>query len=76
MKIDKAALQWQCRRGMLELDVLLERYLQQFDALTELEQQQFAALLAHSDQDLFDWLLGKSEATDPILAATVAKIRN
>src|SRR3990167_2070507 len=69
-------LQWACRRGMLELDILLQRYLAQgYPQALPLEQQRFEQLLACTDQDLFDWLLQK-RAADPEHAEMVAKILN
>lgn len=51
-------LKWRCRRGLLELDVLLERFLSRhYENLSASDQEVFAALLERSDQDLIDWLL-------------------
>lgn len=51
-------LQWRCRRGLLELDVLLGRFLaNHYENLAPSEQEVFSALLERSDQDLIDWLL-------------------
>jgi antitoxin CptB len=63
MKItDTSRIHWACRRGMLELDQLLEGYfLKQYPHASEKEQQLFVDLLASADQDLFRWLLGESE---------------
>lgn len=51
-------LYWQCRRGSLELDLLLKRYLENnYSLATELERQQFAELLKLEDDDLLPALL-------------------
>ena len=51
-------LYWQCRRGSLELDLLLERYLEnQYLQATESERQQFVELLKLEDDDLLPALL-------------------
>jgi len=51
-------LTWRCRRGMRELDVLLERYLnRQFSKASPEEQQQFAAFVDLPDDSLIEWLL-------------------
>ncbi|MGB4498292.1 MAG: succinate dehydrogenase assembly factor 2 [Methylococcaceae bacterium] len=51
-------LYWQCRRGSLELDLLLKNYLEnQYLQATELERQQFAALLKLEDDELLPALL-------------------
>ena len=47
-------LYWQCRRGNLELDLLLKNYLENaYPKAGELERQQFVKLLALDDDDLF-----------------------
>ncbi|MFA5171130.1 MAG: succinate dehydrogenase assembly factor 2 [Sulfuriferula sp.] len=49
-------LRWRCRRGMLELDLVLARFLQQHCArLTAQQLAEFDVLLDLPDQDL--WLL-------------------
>ena len=52
-------LQWACRRGMLELDVLLSNFLREAysDAAYE-DQQSFIELLNCADPELFTWLMG------------------
>lgn len=55
-------LVWRCRRGLKELDVMLERFLRlRFADLSEQEKANFEALLAESDMDLLEWFLGKSK---------------
>lgn len=52
-------LRWQCRRGQLELDLLLAPFLEQvFSNLAEDEQRQFEALLAYPDPDVLAWCMG------------------
>jgi antitoxin CptB len=70
-------LRWACRRGMLELDVLLGNFLQEaFLTLTSADQAIFVQLLSNTDQDLFIWLTGRVPAPDGQLAAIVGKIRH
>lgn len=56
--ISKKELAWQCRRGMLELDILLKRYLERKyeDAPVQL-QKQFQAILPTDDPTLYAWLM-------------------
>ncbi|WP_020396704.1 succinate dehydrogenase assembly factor 2 [Thiolinea disciformis] len=64
-----------CRRGMKELDVVLERYLQRhFPVANEHERQQFDALLELQDPVLFGILFGLDPTPEPYLAL-VEKIR-
>jgi len=59
MKHDKERLRWQCRRGMLELDLLLEQFLdQQFDHLSSDAQYEFIKLLQQPDPSLNSWIFG------------------
>lgn len=55
-------MQWKCRRGMLELDICLTRYLENyyFSASDE-EKTQFNALLEENDTDIWDWLMKASQ---------------
>jgi antitoxin CptB len=72
-----ARLRWSCRRGMLELDVLLGNFLEEaFLTLPADEQAIFTRLLAENDQDLFMWLTGKLMAEDPEFAMMIGKIRH
>ena len=55
-------LRWDCRRGMLELDIVLARFMEQnFERLTPQEVEAFKGLLAYSDPDL--WGLLQSDET-------------
>jgi len=53
------ALRWRCRRGLLELDLALDRFLAaHYEQLTPTEQALFGDLLAESDADLWSWIQG------------------
>jgi antitoxin CptB len=68
-------LRWQCRRGMLELDHLLLRFLDLgYPALDPKGRREFAALLRQQDQDLSDWLMGRREPDDARVASLVRHI--
>lgn len=70
------ALRWACRRGMLELDVLLGNFLEEvYPQLAPDDQSLFAKLLDDNDQNLFLWLTGKEQCADLELAQIVQKIR-
>ncbi len=59
-------LRWHCRRGMLELDVLLIPFLEgRFAALALEDQQLFERLIAEEDQDLFSWFMRSATPEDP-----------
>jgi antitoxin CptB len=55
----KAKLTWHCRRGMLELDIILQRFLASHaDTLDETRLALFEQLLTADDPDLYAWLMG------------------
>ena len=63
-------LRWKCRRGLLELDIVLERYLQQHP-----EDAELSALLDLPDNDLWDIVSGRSEQYESRFTQLVARLR-
>ena len=60
--LDRGRIRWRCRRGMRELDVLLETYLNHhFDQAAAPEQAQFLHLLDQEDPDIWAWLIGHAQ---------------
>ena len=69
-------LRWACRRGMRELDLCLQDYLDNNYAQASVQQQvDFARLLDYPDQDLFDWLMGHTQPADASLLGILEQIR-
>lgn len=67
---------WQCRRGMLELDLLLNNFVdKKVESLTLQQKKSFELLLSYPDQTLLDLLLGNSVSSDAAIANLVQKIR-
>lgn len=57
--LEKAKMKWRCRRGMLELDLLLERFMAQgYEDLSEEQMVIFKKILEEPDPDLYSWLMG------------------
>jgi len=68
-------LLWRCRRGMRELEVLLERYAQGLTLEASApEREAFARLLDLPDPQLAAYLLGQDVPGDPELAGLVRRI--
>jgi len=69
-------LRWRCRRGMMELDALLGRWLErEWRQSPSAEREVFLTLLEREDDTLWRWLSGLEEPADDDLAALVARIR-
>ena len=57
-------IRWRCRRGLLELDLVLKGFLERrFDHLDAEQQRLFNELLDEPDNDLLDLALGRREPT-------------
>jgi len=70
-------LRWQCRRGLLELDLVLERFLERHgDQLQGEPLACFEILLAYTDNDLLDLIRARAECRDARLAEVVGWLRN
>jgi len=73
---DMNRLRWQCRRGMLELDEILLRYLEHGFVTSPPDlQAQFRRLLAVEDPVLNEWLLLGTVPDEVGLAAIVRRVR-
>jgi len=69
-------LAWACRRGMLELDVLLQHFLKtEYAGLTEADQDRFSALLDQPDPVLQQFFNGDAQADDPAQQKLIERIR-
>jgi antitoxin CptB len=69
-------LRWRCRRGLLELDLTLQNFLERdFRNLTPVEQEAFDKLLAISDDTLLAYVQGNQNPPDQELMQIVSKIR-
>ena len=69
-------LRWRCRRGMLENDLILARFLEaRGDAMTQGEAAQLSQLLDLGDGELWDLLSGRAEPADATIAPLVEALR-
>ena len=70
-------LRWQCRRGMLELDLLLLPFVEKhYWALNASKQELFEQLLTYQDQDLYQILMKYKSVEDPELSFLVEAIHH
>jgi succinate dehydrogenase flavin-adding protein (antitoxin of CptAB toxin-antitoxin module) len=63
-------LRWKCRRGLLELDLVLDKYLQGTPYDAELDE-----FLDQADNDLWDIVSGRSDRYDARFGGIVARLR-
>lgn len=58
-------IRWQCRRGLPELDLILERFNRRYlDGLEPAQLQCLRELLEFSDNDLLDLVMGRAASPD------------
>ncbi len=70
-------LRWRCRRGLLEVDLILGRFAdREIERLEEGELGALEVLLDLPDATLLDWLLGRSRPDERDLADVVDRIRS
>lgn len=71
-----AQLRWQCRRGMLELDIFLQKFIRHgYASLDAGQRDDFVEVLAYPDQELLELLLGQVSATEQHINDIAEKIR-
>ncbi len=69
-------MRWAARRGMLELDLLLEPFVDQHYAnLNADDRATFERFMSCQDQDLYAYLMQRVQPEDPAFAALVTTIR-
>ena len=69
-RVQREKLKWKCRRGLLELDIVLARYLEQQPDDAALDE-----LLDLPDNELWDIVAGRSEDYQAHLKDVVARLR-
>lgn len=69
-------VRWRARRGLLELDIVLGRFIEtQYAQLDEAGRRAFEALLDMPDNPLWDMIAGRRQAADSGQQALLEKIR-
>ena len=69
-RLQRERLKWKCRRGLLELDIVLQRYLLQHP-----EDVALSEILDLPDNELWDIVAGRSDSYEPHLKEVVARLR-
>ena len=69
-------IRWRARRGLLENDILLGRFLDaELAQLQDADLRKLELLLTWEDNDLLDVLMGRTPCPDQELVALVERIR-
>ena len=69
-------IRWHCRRGMLELDLVLNKFVERhFARLEPPKIAAFKALLARTDPELLDLVMGRLDAIEPDEREVLALMR-
>jgi antitoxin CptB len=75
-RVELNRLRWQCRRGLLEVDLVLERFMDKHrDELEGERLTAFKALLDYTDNDLWDLISARAECRDARLAEVLGWLR-
>ncbi len=73
---EQERLRWRSRRGLLEMDLILQRFLEQhLTRLSEAEVRAYDALLQLPDNDFLDLAMGRKSPDDMELLPVLEKIR-
>jgi antitoxin CptB len=67
-------LKWRCRRGLLENDLLIERFFMRHAAISVVQAEALSRLMDLEDNDLLDLLLRRREPEGDIKTNDVIKV--
>lgn len=74
--LSSGALRWRCRRGMLELDLMLRTFVdKKVSSLSQGELEVFDRLLNYPDQVLLELFLNQTQSSDKEISQFVKRIR-
>ena len=68
-------LKWRSRRGLLELDLVFEKFWARAGVLGQQDVEALERLLAMPDNDLLDLMMGRAGTNDPGVRAVVDRIK-
>ena len=69
-------LRWSCRRGLLELDLVLQQFLsEEYPFLDVNQKRTFNRLLGLPDNDLLDLAMGRADTTDEAFGEIIQLMR-
>lgn len=75
-RIRREKLRWHCRRALLELDIIFQRFWQRAgDNLDDATADALERLLELEDHDLWDLVSGRTTTEDPPMKSMVESLR-
>ena len=76
MSDKKARLLWRCRRGIKEMDIILQEFINvSYDQLNDEDKNAFSKLLDEQDLDILNWIMGKDKPVNEQLANIINIIK-
>ena len=76
MSDKKARLLWRCRRGIKEMDIILQEFINvSYDHLNDEDKNAFSKLLDEQDLDILNWIMGKDKPANDRLANIINIIK-
>ncbi|MBR0573324.1 succinate dehydrogenase assembly factor 2 [Pasteurella atlantica] len=77
MSFNRFRIEWECRRGMRELDeMIMPFYKNHFDNLSQEQQNTFVEMLKFTDPELFRWLMNQEQAPQEAMQQMVKLIQS
>lgn len=75
--MDAKQLQWRCRRGVRELDVIFGRFVsERYPSISEHQRLAFERLLEVQDPQIMDWLFGREVPDDAEFMELIASLQD
>ncbi|ATW44721.1 succinate dehydrogenase assembly factor 2 [Glaesserella parasuis] len=75
--MNRFRIEWECRRGMRELDkMIMPFYQEHFDSLTAEQQYTFVEMLRYTDPELFRWFMNQDTPPTEALQEMVRLIQS
>ena len=76
MSDKKARLLWRCRRGIKEMDIILQEFINvSYDQLNDEDKNAFSKLLDEQDLDILNWIMGKDKPANDRLSNIINIIK-
>ena len=76
MSFNKSRLLWRCRRGIKEMDIILQDFVNNsYEQLSNENKNAFSNLLDEQDLDILNWIMGKDEPADSKLIGIINIIK-